>query len=275
VSPRRAMLLLLLAACGWLTDAAPARADADRFGRLPTVPGRATGGGGCGTCADPANNIFEIEHVGSELWELSTTGTLYRTADCVRIETIAIQGFRGLSSGLAYDSRRDLLVVADLLLGQVLQVDFAGNVVNTFPAPTADMIGAAYDSTRDLYWFPDIATKQITSLSPATGLPGPAFQAPAGNNLAGCAYDRARDAIAYNARVQQLTYFVSAATGELIATLPMTPGGFNNGEGLSFAADGGVWIHNTDIQSVICTGNLDGVVGTARWSWGRLKSIYR
>ncbi len=266
--------VLLVAA--FLALAAPAHGAVDALGRMvsPPAPAR-TSGGGCGACIDPANNIFEIEHVGSELWELSSSGTLYRTSGCMRLETIAIQGFLGLASGLAYDSRRNLLVVCDLYLDQVLQVDFAGNVVNTFAAPSGDMIGAAYDSTRDLYWFPDLATKQITSLSPASGLAGPVFQAPAGSNLAGCAFDYGRDALAYNARFQHTTYFISAQTGEIIATLPITDGGINNGEGLSFAEDGGVWVHNTDAQSVICTGNLDGVVGTSNWTWGRLKSIYR
>lgn len=276
MSARHYRVVAILALGAWISIASPARADSDPFGRLPAPAGPvATGGGGCGSCQDPASNIFEVEYVGAELWELATHGTLFRTSDCVTRETIAIQGFRGLASGLAYDTRRNLLVVADLLLDEVLLVDFSGNVIRTLDAPTGDIIGAAYDSTRDLYWFPDIETQQIVSLSGASGLPGPVFTAPIGSRIAGAAFDVTRDAIVYNGRNQQKSFFISAKTGELIASLPMGVTGVNKGEGLAIAPDGGVWLHDTDSQSVVCSGNVDDVTGTSSTTWGRLKLLYR
>src|SRR5205085_7549294 len=101
----------------------------------------------------------------------------------------------------------------------------------------------------DLYWFPDLGTKRLESLDPNTAQPGPGFAAPAGSRLAGAAYEPRLDAIAYNGRSQLRTFFASAATGQLLASLPMNVDGANNGEGAGIAPAGGLWIHHFEATS--------------------------
>ena len=250
----------------------------DPFGRIvggPRLPRVAPAADSCGYCSDPADGMFGVEFKGNELWVLQIAGTLYRLSNCLRLETISIQGFRGAASGLAYDPVRDLFVVTDAELDQVCQVQLQGPaeavVVNTWPSPSTGPVGAAYDSRRDLYWITDFESGMIQSINPKTGLPGPAFVAPAGSHIAGTAYDATHDVILYNGRFQGETYMISAATGALLDSLAI-PGADINSEDLGLAPDGTLWIHQTGLRRVVCVDRSTPVVHR---TWGQLKASYR
>ncbi len=273
---RRTVLgfVLGLTASAYLATAA----GPDPFGRtpqraIPARPGRVESS--CGACSDPASGMFGVEFRQGELWVLQISGTLYRMSNCHAIETIAIQGFRGAASGLAYDSKRDLFVVTDAVLDQIDQVRLAGKaeglIVHSWPSPSSGPVGVAYDSTRDIYWITDFEARMIQSFDPNTGLPGVAFSPAAGSNLGGTAYDAVHDMILYNGRFQGTTYMISAATGALLDSLPI-PGGDINSEDIGLAPDGAMWIHQTNLQRVVC---VDRSTSVTPKTWGQLKALYR
>src|SRR5207249_2135101 len=86
--------------------------------RAPGASGRgwATFGAFCDSCPDPVVNTFGVEFRRGELWSLAQDGTLTRLSACQPVQVIAVQDFRGLASGLGWDSKRDQFVVADALL---------------------------------------------------------------------------------------------------------------------------------------------------------------
>ncbi len=243
---------------------------------VPGAASRSFGGAGifCDSCPDPTVHTFGIEFRHGDLWTLSYDGTLTRLHDCHPAEVISVQGFRGLASGLGWDSRRDLFVVADAVLEQIDVIDLRGNLVRQFPAPGSGSVGAAYDPTRDVYWITDFETQSLYGLDAATGTLLSSFHLTRAVRIAGAAYDAAHDAVIYQDRIFDTKgYLASCTTGAVLDSFPLPYLGLNGWCDNSLAADGSLWINEWDVQQSYCVDRH--LTPVRRMTWGGLKRVYR
>jgi hypothetical protein len=241
---------------------------------------RAVGGGFgtagvfCDSCPDPIVNVFGIEFRRGDFWTVGFDGTLTRLDHCQPVEVVSVQGFRGVASSLCWDSRRDQFVVTDALLEEISVIDLRGNILRAFPAPGSGSIGAAYDSTRDVYWITDFETRSLYSLDPTTGAVINSFHLTRAVRIAGAAYDRAHDAIIYQDRIFDTKgYLVSCANGAAIDSFPLPYMGLNGWEDNALAPDGSLWIHEYEERKSYCIDRH--TTPTRRKTWGALKRLYR
>jgi hypothetical protein len=250
-------------------------------------PGRAPGGSAraelpralsvgalCDSCPDPNLRVFGVEFRLGDLWTVSYDGTLTHLSSCRPVEVHSVQGFRGLASGLGYDSRRDLFVVTDAELAIVYVVDVRGNVVRSYPTPGPGAIGAAYDPRRDLYWITDWREDSLFAVVPETGVVTTRFALPAGFRVAGAAYDPVLDAVYYQSRVAEpVCYFASVVDGSLLGSFALPYASINGWEDNALGPGGTLWIHHNELASIYCIERL--TTATRRVSWGALKERYR
>ena len=228
----------------------------------------------CGNCPDPVQRVFGVEFRHGDLWIVTIDGTLTHLSSCQTIDVHNIQGFRGFATGLGYDSKRDQFVVTDAFNEEVQEVAPDGAVLKTFPAPGTGSIGAAYDSTRDVYWITDFETDSLYAIDPVTGASVHRFALPAGTRVSGAAYDAALDAIYYNDRVLDARcYYVSAQDAALLGSFAIPYTGFNGWDDNAFAPDGNLWAHNNENQGVYCIERS--TTPTRASTWGALKLRYR
>lgn len=226
------------------------------------------------SCPEPVDRTFGVEFRRDELWTADYDGTLTRIENCVTVKVISVNAFRGLATGLGWDSRRDLFVVTDAELEIIYVVDITGNVVRSYPAPGTGSIGAAYDSTRDVYWITDFETDSLYALHPLDGGRAAAFALPVGTRCSGAAYDPALDAIYYNDRVAvPMCYYVSAATGELLGQFELPYAAIFTWQDNALATDGSIWIHHFERRRIYALERQ--VTEARRVTWGGLKLRYR
>ena len=231
-------------------------------------------GGLCDSCPDPNLRVFGVEFRQGDLWTVSVDGTLAHLSSCQVTEFVSVQGFRGFATGLGYDSRRDLFVVADALLDTIDVVDLKGTVVRSYAAPGTGSIGAAYDARRDVYWITDFEEDSLFAVVPETGAVASRFALPAGFRVSGAAYDPVLDAIYYQSRVADpMCYMVSAANGALLGAFSLPYNGVNGWEDNALAPNGTLWIHHFELRSIYCVERL--TTAARRTSWGALKALYR
>lgn len=274
-TPRHAALWLgVCLACAGLAGVAAGPAMPAPLRRAPAGPALLSPGAVLDSCFAPVNRTFGVEFRRDELWTSAYDGTLTRIENCVPVQVISVNGFRGLATGLGWDSRRDLFVVTDAELEIVYVVDLAGDVVRSYPAPGTGSIGAAYDSTRDVYWITDFETDSLYALNPLDGGRAAAFALPAGTRCSGAAYDPALDAIYYNDRVAvPMCYYVSASTGELLGQFELPYAALFTWQDNGLAADGTLWIHHFERDRIY--GIERQVTEARRVTWGGLKLRYR
>ena len=244
--------------------------------RAPGVAGRGfvVAGVYCDTCPDPVVNTFGVEFRNGELWTMSLDGTLTRLSGCQPVQVLSVQGFRGVASGLGWDSRRDQFIVTDAEREEIAVIDLHGNVVREFPAPGTGSIGAVYDPTRDRYWVTDFETDSLYALDPITGVRDAVYYLTRHARVAGAAYDAAQDAIVYQTRVlATMGYAVSCATGAVIDSFPLPYTGFNGWEDNAIAPDGALWAHNFEHAATYCLDHQS--VPVRHMTWGALKQRYR
>jgi hypothetical protein len=232
-----------------------------------------TPGDPCGQCASP-DAIKGVDFKGNDLWGISSGGLLYHFVNCSVVENVQTQ-VPASTFGLGYDATRNLWVITSPASDRVYQVDLAGAVVNSWATPGTGPVGAAYDQSRDLYWMTDFSTNQLYSISPATGLPGPAFAAPAGTRLAGTGYNRGDDILFYHGRDQAMSYCMSAATGQLLYSFPVPFGGGNNGQGAGCdPVTGNGWLSHFEQPYLYCVESCGGATPVETTTWGVIKSLY-
>ncbi|HWN80469.1 MAG TPA: hypothetical protein VNM87_00090 [Candidatus Udaeobacter sp.] len=251
-------MLADLDVAGNVTDGTP--------GNGPNAPD----GGLCGTCPAPAGDTG-VDFKNGDLYVLAG-GQIHHLVNCAIVGSTTVQGIT-VPFGLGYDSLRDLWIVTDPGADRVYQVNMAGAVVNSWPAPAAGAVGAAYDSNRDLYLIADFTVDQITRLNPNTGLPAAPIPVPAGSRIAGTGFDPGADLIMYNGRDQATTYCISAATGVLVFSQPIPAGGGNNGQGAGIAPDGNGWLSHFEQPTLYCV-EKDVATAVEQTTWGAIKSVY-
>lgn len=228
----------------------------------------------CGTCDDPAiSSYFGLAFRGEEMWLVARDGTLYRTAGCQVLQTITIRGFRGFATDLAWDSRRDVFLVTDPELDELLVVRPDGSVLTTYPSPGTGPIGAAYDTTRDVFWVGDWEADAIYTVDAATGAADAGFTVPEGNRISGLGYDPVRDLVYYNGRNERTCYALNAASRQVDASFALPGGGLENGQGVDVSPDGHVWIHVAELRAVHCF-EADPLTPVRPTRWGELKRRY-
>jgi hypothetical protein len=210
------------------------------------------------SCTDVMNDLYGIEFRHGEMWVLGYEGTLTRVDDqCRPVQILSINGFLGEATGMGYDSKRDLFVVTDgsILTRKILCVSPEdGSVVRALPLPTGvifeDMVltgiilGAAYDSTRDVYWM--VNSDSLYAVHPVTGDRVATYPLPFRSFSAGCAYDAANDAIYYTNRLQfPFCIYISAKDASLLGQFDLPYGAlFDNWHDNAFAPDGTLWIQH-------------------------------
>jgi streptogramin lyase len=227
----------------------------------------------CGTCPDPSPDIFGLTFKDGSLWALDYVSyTLYHLVSCTVVATVTLTV--AYPAGIGYDTNRGLFIVTDPGLDLVHQVDVSGTIINTWPSPGPGPVGAAYDPMRDVYWISDWETDVIAAVDPNTGLAVITYSVSAGSRIAGTGYDEGQDVILYNGRNEARTYWMSAATGMLIANFPNPGGGGGgNGQGAAIAPNGHGWIAHFEQPTIYCIEGFP--VPTENASWGRVKALYR
>jgi hypothetical protein len=239
------------------------------------------------SCTDVMDDLFGIEFRHGERWVLGGEGTLTRVNDqCAPVQVLTINGFLGEATGMGYDSKRDLFVVTDgsVLTRKVLCVSpHDGSVVRALPLPTGvifeDMIltgiilGAAYDSTRDVYWM--VNTDSLYAIHPVTGDRVSTYPLPFRSFSGGCAYDPVQDAIYYTNRLQLPScVFISAKDASLIGQFDLPYGAlFDNWHDNAFAPDGTLWIQHGIRGKSYAIERI--VTAVRRTTWSELKLRYR
>ena len=243
--------------------------------RVPIATGRGFAlGAYCDSCPDPVLNTFGVEFRNGDLWTMSYDGTLTRMSGCTPVQVLSVQGFRGVASGLGWDSKRDEFIVTDAKLEEVAAIDMRGNVVREFPAPGTGSIGAAYDPTRDSYWITDFETDSLYELDPLTGERRTVFYLPRHTRVAGAAYDPSLDAILYQIRVLDTKAFaISCATGAIVDSFPIPYTGLNGWEDNTMGPNGTFWAHDYEYQTTYCL--VRHMTPVLRNSWGALKQRFR
>jgi hypothetical protein len=236
-------------------------------------PGQSTDNPGdpCGTCPDPAGGVAGVAYKGGDL-HLIASGQIWQLQNCQAVGSTVIQGI-GNPYGLGYDSMRDLWIITDPGPGIVYQVNMAGQVVNSWPAPSPRPVGAAYDPGRDLYWLSDWSINRLNSIDPNTGTPGMSWQSPVGTRIAGTGYDAGGDVLFYNGRDQAMSFVISAATGQQVVSFPVPFGGNNNGQGTAVAPDGNGWLTHREQPTIFCV-ELLRTTPVEQSTWGSIKAIY-
>jgi hypothetical protein len=243
---------------------------------LPRAADRGFGAAGiyCDSCPDPVVYVFGVEFRHNDLWAMGYDATLTRLSNCQPVEVFSVQGFRGVASGLAWDRRRDLFVLADAKLDMLEVIDLHGNVLREFPTPGTGPIGVAYDSTRDVYWITDFETHSLDALDATTGTSIASFHLTRAVRIAGAAYDAVHDAIVYEDRILDAKgYLVSCTSGAVLDSFPLPFAGNNGWEDNTFAPNGSLWIHARDLGKTYCIDRS--VTPTRRKTWGGLKLLYR
>lgn len=232
----------------------------------------ASPGDPCGSCPDPDSGMWGVTFKDGDMWVIeSGYGTIYRLFSCAVASSIST-GTRNLT-GLGYDSLRELFIVTDASFDVVHQVDMTGALVNSWPAPGAGPVGAAYDPTRDVYWISDWESDEIFAVDPNTGLAVATYGVPEGTRIAGTGYDIGQDAILYNGRDEDWTYWISASTGALFAKFPNPGGGgFNNGNGAAIDPSGNGWVSHYEQPAIFCIGGFPVMIENS--SWGSIKALY-
>ena len=244
--------------------------------QTPAAPERsyAVAGTYCDSCPDPVIHTFGVEFRHNELWTLAADGTVTRLDACQPAQVFSVQGFRGMATGLGWDSRRDQFIVIDALLDSVMVVDMRGTVLRVFPSPGSGPVGAAYDTTRDAIWITDFETDSLYAIAATNGARIAAFRLPAGVRVAGAAYDRSLDAIIYQARVlDAMGHIASCTTGALLGSFPLPYTGINGWEDNAIAPNGALWIHDFEEEKIYCINRA--TTATHLSSWGGLKLRYR
>ena len=211
----------------------------------------------CGECKEPDFFSWGVAFRGTEKWIMDLRRTLYRLDECEPVEAIPISGVV-LPTGLGYDSKRDLLILADASFNRAYQLTPSGRVITQWPTPGPGPVGAAYDSRRDLYWFSDWEIDRLYSIDPQTGQPGPSFAAPEGSRISGTAYDAELDALIYHGRNEASTYWVSIETGQVLGMFSVPQGGQNNGSGVGLdPANRAIWLTHFEDTRLFCVQGLD------------------
>lgn len=243
---------------------------------VPAALGRGFGLSGvfCDSCPDPVLNTFGVEFRNGELWTMTPDGTLTRLSGCVPVQVISVQGFRGVASGLGWDSKRDQFIVPDAKLEEIAVIDLRGTVLREFPAPGTGAIGSAYDPTRDSYWVTDFDTDSLYELDPLTGARRAVFYLPRHSRVAGAAYDASLDAILYETRtLPAMAYATSCVSGAIVDSFPLPYTGFNGWEDNTIGPNGAYWAHSHEYEATYCIERQSTPV--RRSSWGALKQHYR
>ena len=246
----------------------------------PAAPGPAAGLAGTAvlsdSCPTPNLSVRGVEWRDGDLWTVSGDGTLTHLAGCTPIAVVSVNAFRGLATGLGWDTQRNLWVVADVKLGEIDVVDVKGNVVHTFPAPGTGPAGVGYDARRDAIWISDSQTDQLYAISAATGVVIKQFPLPGHQLWAGAAYDSSLDAVYVHDRVLDpgltCSYF-SAATGQLMGSFTMPYPSLSGYNDNAIDASGRLWADNDARSKVYCFTRETTPVRSS--NWGQLKSRYR
>jgi hypothetical protein len=232
----------------------------------------------CGTCPAPHVLDWGLTFKDGDLWVIDEYGRLYHLQECSVIETIHLPGEVVRPGGLGYDTARQLFIVADLARDVVHQVDPDGVVVNTWPLLSLIVpSGAAYDPRRDLYWIADSYHDRMEIRRPDGELVE-VTPVPAGTRISGAGYDSANDAIFYCGRDQNHVYWMSAEDGTLLDWWqnPGGPGHQNNGRGTAIDPQThNGWVSHTELDEILCIEGLEAPTATERYTWGRIKSLYR
>ena len=266
--PRRGLLvraMMIAAAASWLGAIPLAGSASWLAGPGPEISD---------SCSDPVLNTFGLEFRNDQLWTMTQDGTLTRLSNCLPVQVISVQGFRGVATGLGWDRQRDQFVVTDAKLEEIAVIDLRGNVVREFPAPGTGSIGAAYDPTRDAYWITDFETDSLYALDAMTGTRVATFHLEHSHRIAGAAYDATRDAILYQDRIAHgQCYTISCSSGAVLDSFPVPDTGLNGWEDNAIAPDGKLWIHNFEYQMSFAFGSATTPV--IHESWGALKRRFR
>lgn len=146
--------------------------------------------------------------------------------------------------GLGYDSLRDRYIATRGVPQEIAILDANGGLISIFPSPLLGRspVGAAYDSTRDVYWITTYPGNFITSIDPTTGTAIQTFQLNV-LRVSDCGYDPVHDVVVFGARDFRQIYFMDPEDGTTIkrhyaATFPVLP---NSPPGLTFSSSGDLW----------------------------------
>ena len=192
---------------------------------------------------------------GGRLWGVSSSGVLYEMdADSgVVLSTVTISPSHN-TSGLGFDTMRNVFIVTDAFADVILKVDpTAGTVIDSFSSPDGGPVGAAYDSTRDGYWISDWISNRIHLVNPDTGVEISSLSIPPNaSRIAGTGYDPTNDVIMLHSRYSAETYLIDASDGSQVGVYPTPPSrDANNGFGAAIrAADLSGYLTHFDVATI-------------------------
>lgn len=143
--------------------------------------------------------------------------------------------------GLGYDAIRSVHITTNASSDFITTFSSAGAVQNQWYVGGGP-VGAAHDTTRDVYWIVDWSANTVYSMSPTTGaiITTWSTSAVGCTRGAGVAYDAAADAILVGGRDQSTLFVMDPNTGGLLNSW-IANDGSNNPQGLAVSASGSVW----------------------------------
>jgi len=143
--------------------------------------------------------------------------------------------------GLGYDALRSLYITTNASSDFITTFDGGGVLQNQWYVGGGP-VGAAHDSTRDVYWIVDWSANTVYSMDPLTGgiLTTWSTSAVGCTRGAGVAYDAASDTLLVGGRDQDTIFVMDPNTGGLVNSWLANDGG-NNPQGLGVSASGSVW----------------------------------
>jgi len=162
--------------------------------------------------------------------------------------------------GLGYDSTRSLYITTNASSDFVTTFNSAGAMQSQWYVGGGP-VGAAHDTSRDVYWVVDWSANTVYSMDPLTGaiLTTWSTSAVGCTRGAGVAYDAASDTILVGGRDQSTVFVMDPNTGVLVNSW-LANDGSGNPKGLGVSASGSVW-QTSGNSSLITEFDLGGPSG--------------